>query len=381
MHIMPRKRKEQNELKQLSEFALPSLHSRGRKNEENDCEVRTAFERDLGRILYSVDFRRLRQKTQVFFNPRNDHICTRMEHVLYVKYIASTIGKALNLNVDLIESIALGHDIGHTPFGHTGEKEIQSCLAKYNAPFTFQHELHSLRVVDILSRRNPDVSGLNLTFEVRDGIVSHCGEKYSEFELRANREKTEEELIPGAEKHKAPATLEGCVVRMADKIAYVGRDIEDGMRAGLISSFDALTVELKTELGKTNGEIINTLVFDIIENSYGKDAIILSREKGQAMEQLLNNNLRYIYKSERIQRYDFTVRNIVQGLFEIFMHLGSNRKNLAKEAKNNLIYANFSEYLNKHPEREASLMRKVVDYIAGMTDHFAQESFNQIFQV
>lgn len=378
---MPRKRKEQRELKQLSQFALPSLKSRGRRHKEMECKVRTVFERDLGRILYSVDFRRLRQKTQVFFNPRNDHICTRMEHVLYVKYIAATIGKALELNVDLVEAIALGHDVGHTPFGHTGEKELQFCLNKHDAGFTFQHELHSLRVVDVLSQGQPSINGLNLTFEVRDGIVSHCGEKYNEYQLKPNRHKSEEDLIPGAEKHKAPATLEGCVVRMADKIAYVGRDIEDGMRAGIISSFDALPVNLKTELGKTNGEIINTLVFDIIENSYGKDAIIMSREKGQAMEELLNNNLRYIYQSDRIQRYDFTVRNIVQGLFEVYMELASNPKKLEKEASNNLIFNNFSEYLNKHPEQDSSIARKVVDYIAGMTDHFAQDCFNEIFQI
>ena len=189
MQVIPRKLKQQRELDYLSKYATASIKTRGRQRQEMDCRIRNPFERDVGRILYSVDFRRLRQKTQVFFNPRNDHICTRMEHVLYVKYIASTIGKALNLNVDLIEAIALGHDIGHTPFGHTGERELQACLEKYNADFSFQHEIHSLRVVDILAQRKPNQNGLNLTFEVRDGIVSHCGEKYNEYELRPNREK------------------------------------------------------------------------------------------------------------------------------------------------------------------------------------------------
>ena len=138
--------------------------------------------------------------------------------------------------------------------------------------------------------------GLNLTFEVRDGIVSHCGEKYNEFQLAPNRTKKEEDLIPDAEIHKPPATLEGCVVRMADKIAYVGRDIEDAARAGLLG-FDHLPLNLKTELGNSNSEIINTLVFDIIENSYDQDSINLSHSKGQAMEELLNNNLRQIYRS------------------------------------------------------------------------------------
>ncbi len=380
MQIVPRKLKEQKERTSLSAFAMCSVDTRGRKRAETDCLVRTPYERDLGRILYSVDFRRLRQKTQVFFDPRNDHICTRMEHVLYVKYIAGTIGKALNLNVDLIEAIALGHDIGHTPFGHTGERELQACLEKYNAHFTFQHELHSLRVVDVLSRYKENEYGLNLTFEVRDGIVSHCGEKYQEYEIAPNRKKTEEELIPGAMQHKVPATLEGCVVRMADKIAYVGRDIEDGARAGLMN-FSNLPLDLKTELGHTNGEIINTLVFDIIEHSYGQDKIVLSREKGQAMEELLNNNLRYIYKSDRIQRYDLTVRNIVQGLFELLVELAADPKALKKEAERNIILKNFSAYLEKHPEHEASVYRKVVDYIAGMTDHFAQECFKELFQI
>ncbi|HHU52638.1 MAG TPA: HD domain-containing protein [Clostridiaceae bacterium] len=380
MQVIPRKLKQQRELDHLSQYAAISLKSRGRQTEETDCRIRTPFERDVGRILYSVDFRRLRQKTQVFFNPRNDHICTRMEHVLYVNYIASTIGKALNLNTDLIEAIALGHDIGHTPFGHTGEKELQACLEKYNADFSFQHELHSLRVVDVLAQRKPNQNGLNLTFEVRDGIVSHCGEKYNEYELKPNREKTESELIPGAQKHEPPATLEGCVVRMADKIAYIGRDIEDGARAGLMS-FDALPIAIKTELGTTNGEIINTLVKDIIDNSYGHDAVIMSQEKGQAMEELLNNNMRHIYRSDRIQRYDFTVRNIVRGLFEIFLEYGVKPKQLAKESEYNMMFRNFKEYLEKHPETKASTIRKVTDYIAGMTDHFAQTCFNQIFQV
>jgi len=380
MQIIPRKLKQQRELAHLSKYATASLNTRGRQRQEADCRIRSPFERDVGRILYSVDFRRLRQKTQVFFNPRNDHICTRMEHVLYVKYIASTIGKALNLNVDLIEAIALGHDIGHTPFGHTGEKELQACLDKYNADFSFQHELHSLRVVDVLAQRKPNQNGLNLTFEVRDGIVSHCGEKYNEYELKPNREKTESELIPGAQKHKPPATLEGCVVRMADKVAYVGRDIEDGARAGLMS-FNALPVAIKTELGTTNGEIINTLVEDIIEHSYGHDAVIMSQAKGQAMEELLNNNMRYIYRSDRIQRYDFTVRNIVRGLFEIFLEYAHKPDQLAKESEYNMMFRNFKEYLEKHPEPKAEIIRKVTDYIAGMTDHFAQTCFNQIFQI
>ena len=181
-----RARKEQFEEKALVKTAQLSKNSRGRVTPEAECDVRTVYERDVGRILYSLPFRRLRHKTQVFFNPQNDHICTRMEHVMYVAYLAETIGRALFLNTDLIRAIAYGHDLGHPPFGHAGERVINEIVREGDGDFVFQHEAHSLRVVTRLADHNGK-AGLNLTYEVLDGIASHCGEIYSEFSLVPNR--------------------------------------------------------------------------------------------------------------------------------------------------------------------------------------------------
>lgn len=370
--------KEAFEKTSLSPYATLSAASRGRRHTEKDCTVRTVFERDAGRILYCPEFRRLRQKTQVFFNPRNDHICTRMEHVIYVSYIARTIGRALRLNIDLIEAIALGHDLGHAPFGHSGERELNSCLRKAGSPIRFQHELHSLRVVDLLAERKGRMCGLNLSFEVRDGIVSHCGEKYQETELYAKRGKTEGELIPGAERHEQPATLEGCVVRMADRIAYVGRDIEDAARSGIMS-FEDIPSAIRSELGKNNGEIINSLVMDIIANSMDQDAILLSRERAESMEALLKENVGRIYRSDKIERYEVMARHMVQGLFDAFMKALDDPEKL--DSLEEEPFRRFAKYLKGYPELRASRERKVTDYIAGMTDHFAAQNFQQIYQI
>lgn len=376
MQNTPRLMKEMAELQRLSPWASPASRSRGRLRAEPPCDVRTNYERDTGRILYSPEFRRLRQKTQVFFTPRNDHICTRIEHVLYVKYIASTIGQALSLNTDLIEAIALGHDIGHAPFGHSGEAALNKCLLEAEAGFGFQHEPHSLRVVDVLSRRAKGY-GLNLTFEVRDGIVSHCGERYNEFELTPWRDKTEAELVPCAREHAAPATLEGCVVRFADKIAYVGRDIEDAQRVG-IWSFDEIPMEVRSELGQTNAEMINSLVLDIVQNSSGHDRIRLSNERGQALQELLSQNVRQIYKQDRVNRYDLMARNVIQGLFAVLSEAVADPEKLLATRDPN--YFDFARFYERHPEPEATPLRKVCDYIAGMTDHYANEVFARFYQ-
>lgn len=177
-----REQKERLENDLLSPFASKASESRGRIREEEECDVRTVYERDMGRILYSLPFRRLRHKTQVFFDPQNDHVCTRMEHVLYVSYLAEAIGRALGLNTDLIRAIALGHDLGHAPFGHAGEAALDRLIRSLGNNQGFSHERHGLRVVDILSEHKGRY-GLNLTFEVRDGIASHCGERYDEFVL------------------------------------------------------------------------------------------------------------------------------------------------------------------------------------------------------
>ena len=160
--------------KTLSPFAMRTDKSRGRIHQEEPCAIRSPYERDLGRIIFSQSFRRLRHKTQVFFNPVNDHICSRIEHVIYVNYISTIIGRCLNLNIDLIQAIALGHDIGHSPYGHTGERVLNKCIKSVDPSLFFEHEVHSLRVLDVLEEHRPNEYGLNLTFEVRDGIVVSC---------------------------------------------------------------------------------------------------------------------------------------------------------------------------------------------------------------
>ncbi|MEA4889824.1 MAG: HD domain-containing protein [Clostridiaceae bacterium] len=373
--IKPRILKEEQE-QHLSPYAARSASGLGRLTAEEPCSVRTDYERDTGRIIFSMDFRRMRHKTQVFFDPQNDHICTRMEHVIYVNYIANTIGRALNLNADLIQAVAMGHDLGHAPFGHSGEKTLDTCLKHRPGGLFFQHEVHSLRVVDYLAARSGHI-GLNLTFEVRDGIASHCGETYGEYVLLPDRAKKPEDLRASALQHGRPATLEGCVVRLADKIAYIGRDIEDAARAGIME-FEDLPAAIQSSLGRSNGQIINTLVTDIIANSYGQDAIILSRERGESMEELLRENVARIYKSDKINRYEKMAANVVEGLFEALLPWTADPERLA--GSEHKVLRSFRSYMMErhYPEHEDG-RQMVVDYIAGMSDAFARKSFEDLY--
>ncbi len=373
----PRLLREEME-KSLAPFAATSASSRGRLLEEEPCSVRTAYERDAGRIIFSLDFRRMRQKTQVFFNPKNDHICTRMEHVITVDYIANTIGRALNLNLDLIQAVALGHDLGHAPFGHSGEATLNKCFKSHSSANNafFQHEVHSLRIIDLLASHHKRM-GLNLTFEVRDGIACHCGENYDEYKLVPHRNKQITDLAKSARLHEMPATLEGCVVRMVDKIAYVGRDIEDAVRAGIMENED-LPERIQQVLGKTNGEIINTLVKDIIRNSYGKDAIILSPHYGESLHELLQYNVERIYSSAKIKRYELMVNNVIAGLFEALVGAIKDPEKMA--ASDNRVLASFHEYLQARYRDLGQLgPQQVVDYIAGMTDSYATKCFEDLY--
>ncbi len=362
----------------LSPYAFKSHASRGRSESEDPCMIRSPFERDTGRIIYSQAFRRLRHKTQVFFNPQNDHICSRIEHVIYVNYIATTIARALNLNLDLVQAIALGHDIGHAPFGHSGERVLDECMKRNKPDYSFSHESHSLRVADVLSGRNAGhKGGLNLTFEVRDGIVSHCGETYGEHRISPDREKSTGSILePDVAGIRKPATLEGCVVRIADKIAYVGRDIEDAARAGILE-FEDIPPAITSRLGNTNARIINTLVADIVHNSLNRDEIRLSDDAGEAMEQLLRENVRRIYSSDKIKRYEQTVRNTMEALFDALLSAMSDPERSSRSG--NPVYAGLFEYALGYPEGSADEVRIVTDYIAGMTDSFATRCFEQIY--
>ncbi|WP_024834263.1 HD domain-containing protein [Ruminiclostridium josui] len=366
----------------LSPYAARSVNSFGRLINEEKCPIRTDFERDGNRILYSMEFRRLRHKTQVFFNAKNDHICTRMEHVLNVGSIAVTIARTLNLNQDLTYAIALGHDLGHAPFGHSGERVLDKCMKKVNKEGGFKHELHSLRVVEKLATRISkekihEKCGLNLTFEVKDGIVSHCGENYNEYSLRRDLSKTPQSLLNLKDRGHLPYTLEACIVRLVDKIAYVGRDIEDAVRVNLMNMHD-IPMDIRNELGNTNGEIINTLVCDMIENSYGRDCIQLSKEKGQALEKLINENVRLIYKADKITRYEKIAENTLEGLFDSLLSSMSDFEKL--QTSENKVYRMFYNFIaDKAYDKSESDAQKVIDFIAGMTDQFAQSCFEEIY--
>lgn len=373
-----RQQLEAEEEARLSPLASRAARSRGRLRREAQDPLRTAYQRDIGRILYSLDFRRLRQKTQVFFNPHNDHICTRMEHTLDVSHIARTIGRSLRLNGDLIEAIALGHDVGHAPFGHSGEKELSHCLESIGSPLRFHHEAHSLRVLDCLADYHGKRQGLNLSFEVRDGVLSHCGERYQESRLVPWRQKKNSDLLAPTEGHPLPATLEGCVVRMADRIAYVGRDIEDAMRADLLVEED-IPLALRRALGRNNSEIINTLVTDIIRESRDQDAICLSLETADALMELLALNVKQIYTSPKVLCYERIARQIVEGIFTALYSALADPEALA--AKNDPIHLAFAAWLARYPFPEAASEVKLIDYIAGMTDGFATETFHHLYQI
>ncbi len=376
-----RKLREQQE-DRLSPFAAKNANSFGRLIEEEKCPIRTDFERDGNRILYSMEFRRLRHKTQVFFNAKNDHICTRMEHVLNVGSIAVTIARTLNMNQDLTYAIALGHDLGHAPFGHSGERVLNKCMKKLDSSAGFQHELHSLRVVEKLATRISkekinDNCGLNLTFEVKDGIVSHCGEKYNEYILNRDLTKTPATLQNIKKRGALPFTLEACIVRLVDKIAYVGRDIEDAVRVKLMDMKD-IPSDIRNELGHSNGEIINTLVRDLVESSYDRDCIQLSPAKGEALEKLINENVRLIYKADKITRYEKIAENTLEGLFDSLLESLSDVEKLQfSDLKVLRMFYKF--ILDKCYDGNESNAQKVIDFIAGMTDSFAQSCFEEIY--
>lgn len=380
MAVWREKREQMEEL--LSPYAAKSVNSKGRLKEEAPCEIRTIFERDAGRILHSPEFRRLRHKTQVFFNAKNDHICTRMEHVLYVGSISTTIARSLNLNQDLANAIALGHDLGHAPFGHTGERVLDKCLKKIDPSLEFHHEKHSLRVVDKLATRissttDETIHGLNLSYEVRDGIVSHCGELFGEYQLKRNTQKNMDTIYTDDHRHCFPYTLEGCIVRLVDKIAYVGRDLEDAIRAGLLTRGD-LSPAVLNELGHTNAQIINTLVKDIIENSYGKDEIALTTAKGEAMKELLDANTKYIYHSDKITQYEKNTMNMLEGIFQ---SLYEATEDIEKLQHSDLkVHRSFYDFIQQM-EYDANTPKEqlVVDFVAGMTDNYATQCYEELF--
>lgn len=342
---------------------------------EREEDIRGPYFRDQTAIIHSLPFRRLKNKTQVFFAPENDHICTRIEHVLHVSTISATICKGLGLDVELAQAIALGHDLGHAPFGHSGE-EILDRLNKENGGFV--HELHGLRIVDKLTRYG---NGLNLTYAVRDGIVTHYGEEFTQSIEPAQEKKDLAEL---EERGSPPSTYEGCVVRMSDKIAYFGRDIEDGIKADLIEKED-IPQDVRAELGTRNGEIIDVFVKDLIEWSRKNGKIGFSPKKFKTMQSLKEFNYSNIYGHERLKQYSRHAEVILNILFDHLLGLMDEfGRNYDQYLESSIpLDRRFGDYLKglddfygvKEPFNPGQI---ALDYIAGMTDQYALKAAEEV---
>lgn len=316
---------EEKEYKFLSQYAAKSDSTKGRLKNEEECEIRTAFQRDRDRIIHSKSFRRLKHKTQVFIAPEGDHFRTRLTHTLEVAQIARTVARALSLNEDLTEAIALGHDLGHTPFGHAGERVLDEILSS-----GFKHNEQSLRVVDFIERGR----GLNLTFEVRDGILNHTG---------VNK----------------PATLEGQIVKIADRIAYINHDIDDALRAGIITIRD-LPKDAIDVLGDTHSKRIDTMNKDMIVSSYNVSEIKMSSKVENAMLSLRKYLFNKVYIGSEAKKEENKAKNMLKMLYEYYLEFP------------NKLPAEWN-FQNQPPEVS------VADYIAGMTDRYAVKLFNKHF--
>ena len=313
----------------LSPFATLSVNSRGRDREEPQCDIRPVFQRDRDRILHCKSFRRLKHKTQVFLSPKGDHYRTRLTHTLEVSQNARTIAKALSLNEDLVEAIALGHDLGHTPFGHAGERILNELCDE-----GYRHNEQSVRIVEKLEK---DGKGLNLTWEVRDGILNH-------------------------QTSMMPHTLEGKIVRLSDKIAYINHDIDDAIRAKVMSEED-IPLEIRKVLGMTTKERLNTLIHNIIMNSMGKNDIVMSEEIGGAMQDLRKFMFQKVYTNPAAKGEEAKAERL---LCELYAHYMGHIEILPEQ------------YQRMHSEGEKK-ERVVCDYISGMTDQYAVAKYREFF--
>ncbi len=366
-------------------FAFLSADSRGRRHPEVPDTIRTPFERDGHRILHAKPFRRLRNKTQVFFSPENDHITTRMDHSLYVATISRTICRALRLNDDLAYAIALGHDLGHAPFGHSGEKVLEELLNRRRAAeaqLEYTHEAQSLRVVDQLSAvSGRDFPGLNLCYEIRDGIRCHCGES-TEQHISPRPASDERDPADLSGRGTLPITVEGCVVRMADRIAYLGRDYEDAQTA-LGDHLPTLPRDVMEVLGQDNREIINTLVQDVIAcNQQRPGEVGFSERVHEAALLLRDFNYQHIYYDQRLEEYREKADSILECIFEV-MHrhlLEEPPERWGETAPSSPLHmAKLARFVSgagyaQMPEAP----RVVVDFISMMTDGYAFKVFESI---
>jgi dGTPase len=323
---------EQREYKILADRATKSAESKGRMQDELKCDFRTEFQRDRDRIIHSKAFRRLMHKTQVFLAPEGDHFRTRLTHTLEVSQIARTIARSLRLNEDLTEAIAMGHDLGHTPFGHNGEEYLNQRHAD-----GFKHNVQGLRVVDVLENRGGK-AGMNLTAEVRDGILNHTGEG-------------------------VPFTPEGKIVRFSDRIAYINHDIDDALRSGVICEAD-LPADCIKALGSDHRSRINNLVSDVVMSSDKSDDIVMSEERLFYMNKLRDFMFENVYHSKKVKK-DEELDKIKHMIFSLYDYYESNPDKLPDEWK-----CRIPQY---------GVQEVVKDHIAGMTDRYAVNLFKEIF--
>ena len=359
-----------NHNKILSKYACPDsdaiyLH-------ENKDDFRTPFFRDIDRIIYTLAFVRYSDKTQVFSFKENDHLTKRMIHIQYVAKIARTIGRALGLNEDLIEAAALGHDLGHTPFGHVGEAILNEISLENNEGY-FNHNVHSVRLLMYIENYG---KGLNITLQTLDAIMCHNGEFASQmYEVK---KKSKEEFLSEYEscykdraaiKKLRPMTLEGAVVRISDLIAYLGRDIEDAKRMGLID-FSDIPLSIKENLGTSNREIVNTIVMDIINNSIGKDYIKLSDNVFKSIVELKKFNYENIYYKAYTEEEKDKLKLMLNTLFNKYM------KDLENNNTDSNIIKSFLANMSDEYKNNNSNARIVIDYIAGMTDDYTLREYN-----
>jgi len=321
---------EQLEKETLSPYAALSMNSMGRDKEEPQCDIRPVFQRDRDRILHSKSFRRLKDKTQVFLTPDGDHYRTRLTHTLEVSQNARTIAKALRLNEDLVEAIALGHDLGHTPFGHAGERALDRV-----SPFGFNHNEQSVRVVEVLEK---DGNGLNLTKEVRDGILNH-------------------------QTSGSPNTLEGKIVRLSDKIAYIHHDCDDAIRAGILKNGD-IPIEICKAIGWTTTDRLDHFIHDIITNSKDKDDITMSPEVLQAMMDLRSFMFENVYTNPKAKAEESKAEMLVITLYEYYLDHWDELP---------------AEYLDMMSKRGELPQRVVCDFVSSMSDRYAINKYNQLF--
>ena len=327
--MITREMQEKREYELLSEHAAKAAESRGRREHEEPCSVRTAFQRDRDRIVHSKAIRRLMHKTQVFLSPEGDHYRTRLTHTLEVSQNARTIAKALRMNEDLVEAIALGHDLGHTPFGHAGERALNAVC-----PYGFCHSEQSVRTVDLLEKNG---QGLNLTMEVRDGILNH-------------------------QTSGMPFTLEGRIVRFSDKIAYIHHDMDDAIRAGILKEED-VPGRITEIIGDTTGKRLDHFIHDIVSTSYGKSDIMMSETVAKAMKELREFMFERVYQNKEAKSEEGKAEMLIQTLYSYYRH-----------------------HLELLPEDLLALIEKgepeekiVCDYIGAMTDRFAIAKYEEIY--